>query len=234
MIFTNQIFEDLKGLSFSYLKKEINFFQIRYYERFLFLFLAKLFFKFEYRGIENIPLKGSAIIASNHQSFLDGLLINLATSQKGRITAFLAATDYYSNFLFIHLLNQGESIPLNRKGNSSIPLQEAIFRLESGKLVGIFPEGSRTENGKIKKAHKGVALLALKTGAPVIPAAIRGAFECWNKKQKFPKPGKIVIEFSKPLYFEKRENVDEEILKKVTEKIMEKIKEVYEKLCLEK
>lgn len=214
-----------------YCGKEINFLQLRYYERFLFLFLAKLFFKFEYRGIENIPEEGGAIIALNHQSFLDGLLVNLATSSKGRITGFLAATDYYSNFLFVHLLNQGESIPLERGGDTFSALEEAILRLERGKLIGIFPEGSRTDDGKIKEGRKGVAVLAFKTGAPVIPSAIKGSFECWSKHKKFPRCGKIILEFSQPLYFEKRENLDEKILKEATEKIMEKIREVYERLC---
>jgi len=197
--------------------------------------VKRLFIK-EVKGWENVP-KRNFILAANHQSHLDQIIAGYVCVPK-RFT-YLGQTDSYTGltklFLYILYFIAGVIHVNRRKAKSrKKATKEAVEALEGGTSLIIYPEGTRTRTGKIQKGKFGVAKIFLKTGVPILPVGIEGAFELMPPGKTFPKVKQIVkINIGKPLFFEKElEGVKkiketspeyEEILKKITNKVMEEI-----------
>jgi 1-acyl-sn-glycerol-3-phosphate acyltransferase len=183
----------------------------------------------EYIGAENIPESGSAIIAANHFSHLDGLLINAASiHERRRPVVFLAAADVYnSNRAFRLMCDLVNCIPVKRDENDRAALLKTVRILKEGKLFGIFPEGQRSRDGSIGEAKEGVAVLALATGSPVVPVGISGTFEALPRKTRLIKPVKVRLKFGAPLSYPKERHPSSERVKAVKEEIMAEIKRLH-------
>jgi 1-acyl-sn-glycerol-3-phosphate acyltransferase len=211
--------------------------------------LKKPVFKYlikEIYGLENVP-KGNFILASNHQSHLDQICNGAVLILSGHYNFhFLGQTDRYSGitkiFLYILYFLTG-TIPVNRNDPLSRKkaIEKVIEKLNQKKVVIIYPEGTRSRDGKIGKPKLGIAKIVLKTKVPVLPVAIKGSFESLKPGEVFPKLERaIVIKVGKPLYFEKEiemaKNLDESsndyqnLLENITQKIMEEIKILYQQL----
>ena len=181
--------------------------------RFLFTIILRLFFKFKVEGKENIPKKTNFIVVSNHASFLDPIVLGLAIPQK---VYWIAFQKLYSKFWLRWFIQKMESIPT---GGSS---KKAIYLLTQGKNIGLFPEGTRTNDGNLKKFRRGAALLAIRTGRPILPCALLGTYRVLPWWRKFPKlflPIKVKI--GKPIYLLKEfdEIVDDLLLQEGTLRI---------------
>jgi 1-acyl-sn-glycerol-3-phosphate acyltransferase len=176
-------------------------------------------------GLENVPSEGPAIIAANHVSPLDTVLLPLVVPH--RQVVFLAKAEYFQTWRTRWFFKGAGTIAVQRGGPDSVTaLQVAIDALKEGKLIGIFPEGTRSPDGRMYRGRTGVARIALASGVPVIPAALIGTFESMPQGAKVPKPGRIEVRFGRPLRFDDvaGKTPDRDTLRSVTDQIMEAIR----------
>ena len=173
-------------------------------------------------GLENIPSDGPAILAANHQSFLDDLLLPLVVPK--RKVVFLAKADYFDKWYLRWFFKGANVIPVRResKSDSEAALRAGVQALAEGRLVGIFPEGTRSPDARLYRGKTGVARMALEARVPVIPVAISGTFEAMPYDRKVPKPGRVTVRFGKPLSFDRHYETarDRFVLRSVTDEIM--------------
>lgn len=168
--------------------------------------------RYRARGIERLPTTGGALLLINHQSFLDPLLVGLPLT---RPVSYLARDNLFHVPVIGHILKNTYVMPINREAASTASLREAIRRIDAGFYVGIFPEGTRTEDGSVGGLKPGFLALLRRTKVPVIPVGIAGAFESYPKKRLFPFPGKVRVVFGEPLDRERLDGygkADEEAL----------------------
>jgi len=165
--------------------------------------ILRFFFRVRVEGMEHIPDAGPAILASNHVSFSDSIFLPMVLRR--RVT-FVAKAEYFEKRKTAWLFRALGQIPIKREGGSASQraLQSATEVLEGGGLFGIYPEGTRSPDGRLYKGHTGVARLALQSGAPVLAVAMVGTREAQPIGQVVPKlfmP--ITIRISRPMRFER-------------------------------
>jgi 1-acyl-sn-glycerol-3-phosphate acyltransferase len=166
----------------------------------------KILFAVEHHGLENIPKVGPVILAGNHPSYLDPLLVALPVKRVIRYMAWDALFKVPLLGLLIRMLG---AFPVDiRKGKGESAFQEACKVLRSGDALGIFPEGQRSAAGPMGELKTGTARLAIETGAPIVPITIGGAFRAWPKFKFLPKPARIIVRYHKPIFISEadREN----------------------------
>ena len=149
-------------------------------------------------GSEHIPATGGAIIAPNHISVLDSFFVPLCV---GRRMTYVGKAEYMDDWKTKWVFPAIGMIPIDRSGGdaSQRALDAAAGVLEAGELFGIYPEGTRARDGKLHKGHTGLARLALRTGAPIVPVGIIGTDVVQPPDAKFPKPFRRVhIRFGRP------------------------------------
>jgi 1-acyl-sn-glycerol-3-phosphate acyltransferase len=159
--------------------------------------LFRVLFALEYQGVENVPPDGAVIIAGNHPSYLDPILVLLPVKRRLR---FMAWDALFKVPLLGAFCRAFGAIPVDlRKGKGEAAFQQALRVLKAGEALGIFPEGQRSDQGPMGELRTGVARLAIETGAPIVPVTIGGASRAWPKWKLLPKPAKIVVRFHPPL-----------------------------------
>jgi 1-acyl-sn-glycerol-3-phosphate acyltransferase len=136
------------------------------------------------RGRRNMPATGPVLLVSNHQSYLDPVLVGLASR---RYLTFLARETLFRNRFFRGLIESLDAIPIDNKGLGKDGLVLTLSRLQAGKCVLIFPEGERTSDGGILPLKPGITLLLGKLACPIVPVGITGAFGAWSRDAKVPK-----------------------------------------------
>jgi 1-acyl-sn-glycerol-3-phosphate acyltransferase len=183
------------------------------------LVILKLFFRFKVEGQDNLPKKNNYIIVSNHASFLDPLVIAAAIPKKIHC---ISSRFLYKISWLKWVFEKLEALPT---GDSA---KKAIDYLMKNEIVGLFPEGGCTRDGKLREFKRGIALLALKTGRPIVPCAIRGSFKALPVTAKFPKLHPIKVKIAKPRYFLKEfdDVIDDIYLQQGIFKIKNAIKEM--------
>lgn len=186
--------------------------------------------KFVYRptveGLDNVPKRGPVILASNHLSFIDSVVIPVIA---GRPVAFLAKSEYFEGRkphqrAVGALLGALGHVPVERgKGRASLAaLDVATSVLTSGGAFGIYPEGTRSLDGRLHRGHTGVAQLTLTTGAPVVPLALIGTDRMLPKGARVPRRSPITVRFGAPLDFSRYDGLADSpaIRRSVTDEIM--------------
>ena len=177
-------------------------------------------------GVENVPLSGSYIVAANHASYMDHLIIqSIATRRLKRVVYFLAKKEHFQGIIQNAWHRYVGAIPIDREKGGKKALETASRFLKKGKIIGIYPEGTRTLNGKLQPAKTGVARLALKARVPVVPIGLIGTFNILPKGKFIPRCKRAIVNIGKPLFFEEyygKEN-NKKILRLVTNKIMRQI-----------
>lgn len=151
--------------------------------------------RYRARGVEHVPASSGGLLLSNHQSFLDPLLIGLPLR---RPVSFLARDSLFKVPLLSMLLRNTYVMPLDREGGSSAGIRETLRRLEQGFLVGIFPEGTRSRDGTVGALKPGFAALVRRTALPVIPIGIAGANRALGRGSLFLKPCRVCVVFGAP------------------------------------
>lgn len=193
--------------------------------------LIKLWVK-KATGLENLPKKGAAILAANHSSYADHLIIGayVATKVNGRFH-FLAKKEHFQGLQKLWHIRLG-AIPLDRQKGGKEALRLAVKALNEEKLIIIYPEGTRTLTGRLQKAKTGVARLTLLSKVPVIPIGLIGTFDILPKGKYIPKMQRAVINIGKPMHFPQyyNKNINKKMLDEVTFKIMKEIA----RLCRQK
>lgn len=184
------------------------------------IIVLKLFFKFRIKGAENLPKKTNFIVVANHTSYLDPFVLGVAIPKK---IYWIALKDLYKMFWIRWFMYGTDTLPV---GNSSEKLN---YLVTNNKNVGLFPEGIRTHDGKLREFRRGAALLSIKTGRPIVPCAILGAYEVLPIKARFPKLfSRITVKIGKPQYLLKEfdELIDDIYLQEGTFKLRNAIKEM--------
>lgn len=165
--------------------------------RVLSIVLLKVLFRLRIVGREHLPIKGGCILASNHLSYLDPVVLGAASPRR---LYFMARQSLFEIPLFGKFIAHVSAFPLKEKALGAI--KESLGRLAEGKAIVVFPEGRRSPDGLLGKGKMGVGLLALRTNAPVIPTRIVGTDRALPLKAKFIRPRPVSIYFGEPLTFE--------------------------------
>jgi 1-acyl-sn-glycerol-3-phosphate acyltransferase len=178
------------------------------------------------RGRENVPEKGAVIYASNHLSFIDSVFLPIVVD---RPISFLAKSDYFTGkgfkgaflrwfFLAIHQL------PIDRSGGkaSEASLNSGLVHLSQGGQLGIYPEGTRSPDGRLYRGRTGVARMILEAGVPVIPVAMIDSEKVMPVGAKIPKVRRVGVVFGEPLDFSRFDGMegDRFVLRSITDEIM--------------
>lgn len=188
--------------------------------------VLRLLFRPWVEGLENIPAEGPAIIVSNHLSFMDSLFLPLVVSR--RVT-FLAKSDYFTGrglkgWLQRMFFSGVGQVPLDRSGGdaSAAALAAGTRVLAAGGLLGIYPEGTRSPDGRLYRGKTGVARLAIETGVPVIPCAMIGTFEVQPAGRLVPRPRRVGMRIGRPLDFSRYAGLstDRFVLRSATDELM--------------
>jgi 1-acyl-sn-glycerol-3-phosphate acyltransferase len=140
-------------------------------------------FSFRHEGGRNVPARGPALLIANHQSFLDPLMVGLATR---RHLNFLARKTLFKHPLFGAFLRSVNCLPVDQEGIAKEGLKTSLAQLQAGHALLVFPEGERTWTGKMQKLKPGISLLIKRALAPIVPVGVAGAFEAYPRTAKFP------------------------------------------------
>jgi 1-acyl-sn-glycerol-3-phosphate acyltransferase len=188
--------------------------------------VLRLLFRPRIEGMENIPEEGAAIVAGNHLSFSDHFLMPAILPR--RIT-FLAKAEYFTGTglkgrltaAFFHSIGQ---IPVDRSGGKAgeSAIREGMKVLGKGELLGIYPEGTRSHDGRLYKGKVGVATMAIRAGVPVIPCAMIGTYEIQPAGRRLPRIKPVTIRFGEPMEFSRFDGMDNEryVVRSATDEIM--------------
>ncbi|MDQ4005113.1 MAG: 1-acyl-sn-glycerol-3-phosphate acyltransferase [Actinomycetota bacterium] len=187
--------------------------------------LLRLIYRPRAKGLENIPRSGGVILAANHLSFVDSLFMPLMCP---RDVVFLGKADYFDSWRTRWFFRFTNVIPVRREGGSAgeAAILAGIRALKEGKVVGIYPEGTRSPDGRLYRGKTGVARMALEAGVPVVPVAIHGTPEIMPLDAKVPRfSGRPEVEFGKPLSFDRFSDRahDRFVLRSVTDEILYEI-----------
>lgn len=150
-------------------------------------------YKVKYTGTENIPESGPFILAANHFQFFDPLMVGLGI--KGRQVHFMAKKELFENPLAAFFVTNLNAFPVDRGATDLKSLRHAVKVLESGKILGIFPEGTRSETGEIGSGKRGIITIAIKTKSDILPAAL---YNDENLKRR----SKMTVRFGKLIKYE--------------------------------
>ncbi len=174
-----------------------------------------LFFRLRVYGRDNIPKKGPFILVVNHQSYLDPIFCGIPLKRR---LYFVARDSLFDNWPLGRLISSIDTIPLKRTQTNLSALRKVICKLKEGKGVCLFPEGTRTNDGKIAPLKPGFSLLCKRTTASVVPVAIDGAFECWPRHKKIFSRGSISVCYGEAIAYEQMKNMsDEQLMKLLTD-----------------
>ena len=162
----------------------------------IFSIFCKIYFRLEVKGADNVPKKGGVLVASNHSSFLDPVIVGVGIS---RATYYLTRQSLFEIPILGLLLRALHTIPIKRSMVSVSTFKELIKSLHSKKAIILFPEGTRSTDGKLGQGKIGVGMLALRTDVPIVPVYIDGAINAFPKNGKWIQPKKIRVVFGKPI-----------------------------------
>ena len=188
--------------------------------------ILRLLFRPYVTGAENLPAEGGAILAGNHTTFLDNLIIPLVVPRK---VTFLAKSDYFTGGGVKGKMQKSffsgvGMIPIDRSGGaaSEAALRTGLQVLRSGELLGLYPEGTRSPDGRLYRGKTGVARMALEVGVPVIPVGLIGMFALQPAGRRWPKLGKVEVRVGRPLDFSRYAGMegDRFVLRSITDEIM--------------
>ncbi len=167
--------------------------------------LYVLFLRGRVFGTSRVPTTGPVLLICNHQSFFDPVLATLALPRE---CDYMARDTLFANRFFRFLIESLNAFPV-RRGEADVgALKETLRRLKAGRLITIFPEGTRTEDGRVGPFLPGAGSIARKAKAPVIPTLIEGAFEAWPRHRRFPGPGRVTVCYGEPIYPDRHPEMD--------------------------
>jgi 1-acyl-sn-glycerol-3-phosphate acyltransferase len=188
--------------------------------------ILRLLFRPWVEGEENIPEEGAAIFASNHLSFSDSIFLPLVVPRR---MTFLAKSDYFTGRglkgrLTAAFFKGVGQLPVDRSGGkaSNAALNSGLRVLRRGELLGIYPEGTRSPDGRLYRGRTGVARMALEGKVPVIPVAMIGTDKAQPTGKVIPRIMRIGVRIGKPLDFSRYEGMEDDrfVLRSITDEIM--------------
>ncbi|MCY0919674.1 MULTISPECIES: lysophospholipid acyltransferase family protein [unclassified Streptomyces] len=191
--------------------------------------VMRLMFRTKVEGIENIPGTGAVILAGNHLTFIDSMILPLVCD---RTVHFIGKDEYVTGTglkgrVMAWFFTGSGMIPVDRDGaNGGVAaLMTGRRILEEGKIFGIYPEGTRSPDGRLYRGRTGIARLTLMTGAPVVPFAMIGTDKLQPGGKGMPRPGRVTLRFGEPMEFSRYEGMDRDryVLRAVTDSVMAEV-----------
>ncbi|MEU1943263.1 MULTISPECIES: lysophospholipid acyltransferase family protein [Streptomyces] len=188
--------------------------------------LMRLMFRPRVEGAEGIPGSGPVILAGNHLTFIDSMILPLVCDRQ---VFFIGKDEYVTGKglkgrLMAWFFTGVGMIPVDRDGGRGgvAALMTGRRVLEEGRVFGIYPEGTRSPDGRLYRGRTGIARLALMTGAPVVPFAMIGTDRIQPGGKGLPRPGRVRVRFGEPLEFTRYEGMDRDryVLRAVTDEVM--------------
>jgi 1-acyl-sn-glycerol-3-phosphate acyltransferase len=183
--------------------------------------LIKLYWWVGARGRSNVPRDRGVIIASNHIAAIDPVLVCMSF---WRPVHWLAKVELVKSARISWFFRGAGVIPVDRAAPREESAEKAAAVVKEGKIFGIFPEGTRSPDGRVYKGYTGVARVAQRTGAPVIPTGIVGSSGAHKKGSRLARPSRTSVIFGAPMYFDIREGEDEHAAyRRFTEEILDEV-----------
>ena len=193
--------------------------------------LYATYFRWRVFGAKNVPQSGGVILASNHASFLDPPLVGAGLN---RGINYLARESLFRFPGMGALLRSWNSVPVDRDGGGAAGLKAILDRLLEGGGIILFPEGTRTFDGKLQPARSGIGLVVIKSTTPVVPVRVFGTYEAYGRHVKFPRPHRVIVKYGQPMNFEKlraeAKNCSKMRLKEIYQEIADEIMAAIAKL----
>lgn len=191
--------------------------------------IMRLMFRPRVEGVEHIPSEGPVILAGNHLTFIDSMILPLVCDRQ----VFFIGKDEYvkgkglKGRLMAWFFTGVGMIPVDRDGGKGgvAALMTGRRVLEEGKVFGIYPEGTRSPDGRLYRGRTGIARLTLMTGAPVVPFAMIGTDRIQPTGAGMPRPCRVTVRFGKPMEFSRYEGMDRDryVLRAVTDSVMAEV-----------
>lgn len=176
----------------------------------------KLISDLKISGQDHIPQKGPFVLVANHQSLLDPLVLIACIPRK---ITFLAASYIFKIPLVGHIVRAGGALPVNSNQGSIKSAKHCLSRLFKGEVIGLFPEGGVSLDGRLKPFMPGWAYLALKTGVPALPVALTGTGKVLPVGTYIPRRGRISVNIGEPVPVEKKLKIRRQDLEELNQKI---------------
>ena len=191
--------------------------------------ILMLLFRPKVSGLRHVPNLGPVIIASNHLSFSDSIFMPLVVPRK---VTFMAKSEYFTSpgikgFFKKIIFRALGQVPVDRSGGrrSESAIRTGLKLLEEGQCIGIYPEGTRSPDGRLFKGRTGIARMAIDSGAPIVPVAMFNTAEIQPTGQVVPKVRRVEMVFGEPMYFN-GDSSDLAFLRQVTDEIMRGIQKI--------
>ncbi|MFH9085287.1 1-acyl-sn-glycerol-3-phosphate acyltransferase [Streptomyces sp. Ru62] len=191
--------------------------------------IMRLMFRPQVEGVENIPGDGPVILAGNHLTFIDSMVLPLVSKRQ---VFFIGKDEYVTGKgvkgrLMAWFFTGVGMIPVDRDGASGgvAALMTGRRILEEGRIFGIYPEGTRSPDGRLYRGRTGIARLTLMTGAPVVPFAMIGTDKLQPGGRGIPRPGRVTVRFGEPMEFSRYDGMDRDryVLRAVTDSVMAEV-----------
>jgi 1-acyl-sn-glycerol-3-phosphate acyltransferase len=163
-----------------------------------FRLLFRFYFRWRVYNPERMPLQGPVIVAANHASFLDPPLVGAGVN---RPLSYLARENLWNIPVVGWILTQWQVVPVDREGGGATGLRLILNRLLDGGGIILFPEGTRSPDGGLKKCRSGIGLTVIKSTAPVVPARVFGTFEAFGRNMRLPRPKRVSVKYGHPMMF---------------------------------
>ncbi|MGB0121447.1 MAG: lysophospholipid acyltransferase family protein [Solirubrobacterales bacterium] len=180
--------------------------------------------RLEVKGLDNLPLRGPALVVANHDSWLDPLVIVEAMAWRRRLLRFLAKSSLWKSRILAWILDGAVQIPIERGANDTAAMESAVEAIGRGEMIGIFPEGTLSR-GKVLRAKRGVARLAKASpGVPIVLVAVTGS----TVLKRFPKRPRVEAEFFLPSGGQPRADEDPaELSQRLLDDIRDKAPQIF-------
>lgn len=156
------------------------------------------YFRWKVFHPERVPLEGGVILAANHASFIDPPLVSAGVT---RMVINFGRNSLFKLPVVGAVLRSWKAVPVDRDGGGGAGLKAILDRLLDDGVILVFPEGTRTLDGKLRPAKSGIGLTVIKSTAPVVPVRVFGTFEAYGRHMKFPRPRRVAVKYGVPLDF---------------------------------
>jgi long-chain acyl-CoA synthetase len=188
-------------------------------------------FEFKVRGLENLPERGPYLLCSNHQSYLDPLLLAAALPWKVFRNSFAVGTsEIFGQGFMRWLARQLRVVVLDPDANLVPAMRAGAFGLNHGRVLFLYPEGERTNDGNLRVFRKGAAILSIHTRAPIVPIAVEGFYAVWPRHRKFPKFGPLEMTIGKPMTPPPISEASEATYDRLTAELKARVAEMWDEL----
>lgn len=189
-----------------------------------FRFIFATYFRWRVIGADNVPKTGGVILAANHASYIDPPLVGAGLD---RDINYLARQSLFRFPIIGRILHSWNAVPVDREGGGAKGLKIILDRLLGGAGIILFPEGTRSHDGKLQPAQAGIGLTVAKSNAPVVPVRVFGSYEAWGRNRKVPLPKRVTVRYGEMMQFEKlraeAKNCTRERLKEIYQQIADEL-----------